>query len=279
MDEFLFEKFVIPLNDELLNGIYKMFLVKAQNKVEYGEKGYYNYYPQEKMGIQMVLETTRLDNNLNIDNMFFHHTSGVIWKLKIINSLSIFPNTYLVSREDGTGGVIIRLVNEAVLGKKLEPGDIIEAQVSGFAINGGIFENEEDYESSIPKSKDGKKNLLNDGALIPLNLIVNNNVNLPAKEKVQVEHFKDNLMTYKGTIKYANVYELNMFDMNLPKYYSVMIDTAYGELPIFFTRDFLNRNMDGFGEGNIINGELFLSGDVCINEYDKYIKENDLKNE
>lgn len=62
-----------------------------------------------------------------------------------------------------------------------------------------------------------------------------------------------------------------MFDIDLPKYYRAVINTKYGELPIHFTKELLNPNMQGFGEGNIIEGELFLSGDVCINEYEKYI--------
>lgn len=276
MDRFLFEEFVVPLDDKNLNGFYSMVLANAQTKIEYGEKEYYNYYPQKSKRIQIVLETTRKNNNLNFDNMFFHHTSSSVWKLKIINPLTVFPNTYMASREDGTGMIVIRLVNEAVLGKKIETGDIIEAQVSAFAINGEILETEKDYEKSVQKSQNGEKYLINDGTLIPLNLIVDNNANLLEEIKAQKEHFKDNLLTYKGTIKYANDYDINMFDMELPKYYNVVINTEYGELPIFFTKEFLNPYMKGFGEGNIIKGELFLSGDVCIKDYDKYVKENDL---
>lgn len=276
MDRFLFEEFVVPLDDKNLNGFYSMVLANAQTKIEYGEKEYYNYYPQKSKRIQIVLETTRKNNNLNFDNMFFHHTSSSVWKLKIINPLTDFPNTYMASREDGTGMIVIRLVNEAVLGKKIETGDIIEAQVSAFAINGEILETEKDYEKSVQKSQNGEKYLINDGTLIPLNLIVDNNANLLEEIKAQKEHFKDNLLTYKGTIKYANDYDINMFDMELPKYYNVVINTEYGELPIFFTKEFLNPYMKGFGEGNIIKGELFLSGDVCIKDYDKYVKENDL---
>lgn len=276
MDRFLFEKFIVPLDDEILDGFYNMILSKAQRKVEYKEKGYYNYYPQEPGNIQIILETSRKGNNLNLENMFFHHTSGSVWRLKIINPLKNFPNTYMASREDGTGGIVIRLVNEAVLGEELKSGDIIEAQVSAFAINGGIFETEQDYKESVPISKNGEKFLIDDGTIIPLNLIINNNANLSEGEKAQKEHFKDNLLTYKGTIKYADAFDVNMFDMDLHRYYNVVINTEYGELPIYFTKELLNPNMQGFGEGNIIEGELFLSGDVCINGYDKYIKENDL---
>ena len=276
MDRFLFEEFVIPLNDEMLDSFYKMIFVKAQDKVEYGEISYYNYYPQERRYLQLILETKKHENNINVENMFFHHSSDAVWKLKIINPLINFPNTYLVSRENGEGCVIIRLVNESVYGKQLKEGDIIEAQVSAFAITGEIFETEKDYIESIPISKNGEKYLMGEGTMIPLNLILNNNANLSKKGRSQREHIKDNLISVKGTIKSANDYKLNMFDLNLPKYYSIKIDTEYGELPIFFTNKFLNSKLKGFGEGNVIQCELFLSGDICINEYDKYIKSNNL---
>ena len=122
MDNFLFDNFIIPLEDSTLKDFYKVILSEAQTKVKYGEKEYYNYYPQEKKNIQIILETTEKDNKLKVDNMFFHHTSGTVWRLKIIEVMNNFANTYLVSKEDDTGVIIIRLVNEAVLGKKLKTG-------------------------------------------------------------------------------------------------------------------------------------------------------------
>lgn len=89
-------------------------------------------------------------------------------------------------------------------------------------------------------TKNGEKYIIDDGAMMPLNLIINNNANLSKEEKIKKEHIKDNLLTYKGTIKTANAYDLNMFDMDLPNYYSVTIN------------------------------------DVCIKDYNKYIRGNDL---
>ena len=66
-----------------------------------------------------------------------------------------------------------------------------------------------------------------------------------------------------------------MFGIELPKYYSVVINTGYGELPIFFTKSFLNNKMiEEIEEGNTISGDILLSGDVCINEYEKYAEDN-----
>ncbi|KAF0092559.1 MAG: Uncharacterized protein FD141_743 [Fusobacteria bacterium] len=275
MDRYLFREYILELEDSMLDNIYKFILTEAQEKVEIGNKGYYNFYPQEDRALQLIIETTQEDNKINLENMFFHHTSGSVWKLKIINALSDFSNTYMVSDENGLGGFIIRLVNEAVLGKQLKEGDIFEAQVSAFAINGAIHETENDYEKSIPLSKEGKRNMIADGGLMPLHLIINNNAFLSDEEIANKDHFKDNILAYKGTIESSNSYNLNMFDTDFPTYYSALINTDFGKLPIFFTRDFLN-GMKRFGIGNIIEGELFLTGDVCIDDYNKYIKKNEL---
>lgn len=277
MDRYLFDKFILEFDEDTLDNLYKFILTKAQEKIEIGKKGYYNYYPQEDRGIQLIIETTQEDHRLELENMFFHHTSPSVWNLRIIHQMKDFPNTYLVSREDGKGGCIIRLVNEDVLGKKLKADDIIEVQVSAFALGGGIFETEEDFEQSIQNSEDSNGNMLADGTLMPLNLIINNNAYLTDEERDKNDHFKDNLLSFKGTVELTNAYDLNMFDIDLPSYYHVIIDTEYGKLPIFFTSDFLNPEMKRIGKGNIIHGEIFLSGDVCINEYDKYIRGNDLR--
>ena len=70
-----------------------------------------------------------------------HHTSPDVWKLKIIDSLSMHKDCYMASRENGSGCIIIRLVNEQVLGE-IKSGDIIEAQVVGMAMAIDIFEDE-----------------------------------------------------------------------------------------------------------------------------------------
>ena len=197
MDNFLFDNFIIPLEDSTLKDFYKVILSEAQTKVKYGEKEYYNYYPQEKKNIQIILETTEKDNKLKVDNMFFHHTSGTVWRLKIIEVMNNFPNTYLVSREDDTGVIIIRLVNKAVLGKKLKTGDIIEAQVSAFGMNIDVYKNEKSQNDSIFVSENMNKIIFEDGVLIPSNLIINNNTIMNEKERLikalnSYEYFKNN---------------------------------------------------------------------------------------
>ena len=178
----------------------------------------------------------------------------------------------MVSREDGTGGIVIRFVNEQVL-DKIEAGDIVEVQVVGMAIAIDIFENEEEYQKSVPEGKDGKKTFLADGTIIPANLLINNAANLSEEERNNKDHSFDNLVDFKGTIKTVWKYPLRMYDMDLNNYYIAAINTEFGEtLKIIIPTPMFPKNLKGFGAGNIITGKMFISGDLCIDEYDKYSK-------
>ncbi len=254
MDRFLFEKFIVKLEDNVWDKACKMQLKDAQYKIQRDEKVWYNYYPQKEQGVQIVLETTKEGDDLNIDNVYFHHSSSSVWTFKVITIIDKEEHVYLVSREDGTGGYIIRLVNTGVLGKEITEGDVITAQVSGFLIQGQISEEDEEKE-------------IEDGVLLPVDLINNKSAN-------SVDAW---LLAFKGKIKYANKYNLTLFNEQLPCYYNAVIDTAYGELELFFTNENLPAEMDGFGEGNMIAGKLFLSGDVAIYDYEKQIEATDLK--
>ena len=171
MDIYLFENFVFEFEDkEMIEKSLILFAQQAENKVERKgiKKVTFNYYPQEKNGLQLVVEGEKTNNKIVVKNMKIHHVSPVVWKLKIINPFSNFNDCFIASQEDGSGFVIIRLVNEQVLGK-IKSGDIIEAQVVGIAIAIDIFENEKEYEKNVPKSKDGIKYFMKDGTIIPIN--------------------------------------------------------------------------------------------------------------
>ena len=273
MDRYLFDSFVFELEDETMNNCLLLFANQAKNMVEKegSSKVTFNYYPQEEDRLQFVVEAEKNDDKRSVYNMKVHHTSADVWKLKIINPLSEFPDCYMASREDGSGCVIIRLVNEQVLGE-IKAGDIIETQVVGMAMAIDIFENEEEYEKNVPAGKDGKKIFMGDGSIIPANLIINNNANLTEEEKKEKDHSFDNLVDFKGTIKQVWKYPLRMFDMDVNNYYTADVDTEYGNLHIIIPTPMFPEGLKGFGAGNIIVGKLLISGDVCINDYEKYAK-------
>ena len=275
MDRYLFESFVFEIEDDnLMVDSLVMFAKLAKNKVEKkgNNKVTFNYYPQEKNQLQLVIEAVKDGKSVAINNMKVHHTSPDVWKFKIINPLSGFDGCYMASREDGDGLVIIRLVNEQVLGE-IKEGDIIEAQVAGIAMAIDIFENEKEYEDNTPESKSGKKYFMADGSLIPTNMIVNNNANLSDEERKEKDHSFDNLIDFKGTIKLGRKCQLKMYDIDVNSYYIARIDTQFGGLDIIIPFPMMPEKLKGFGAGNIICGKILLSADVCINDYEKYASE------
>lgn len=272
MDRFLFESLFLDMEDETMSNSLVVFAHQAKNMVEKegNPKVTFNYYPQEDR-LQLVVEAERKNGEVVVNNLKVHHTSPDVWKLKIIDSLSMHKDCYMASRENGSGCIIIRLVNEQVLGE-IKSGDIIETQVVGMAMAIDIFEDEEDYKEKMLKEKDGQKYLMEDGAVIPANMIINNNNNATEGGK-EIDHSLDNLVDFKGTIKQVWKYPLRIFDMNVNNYYMAEVDTEYGNLHIVIPSPMLPERLKGFGEGNIITGKLLISGDVCIYDYEKYAKE------
>ena len=76
MDKVLFEKYIVPIdNEEIWDGIYKIILSSAQKRVVFNSTSYYNYYPQEPRGIQLVLEADiATENHIELKNLYFHHS-------------------------------------------------------------------------------------------------------------------------------------------------------------------------------------------------------------
>ena len=273
MDRYLFECFIFEMQDDMMEQSLVVFANQAKTMVEKEEisKVTFNYYPQEEDRLQLVIEAEKKDDKVAVNYMKVHHVSPDVWKLKIINPLSMHKDCYMASREDGSGCIIIRLVNEQVLGE-IKTGDIIEAQVVGMAMAIDIFEDEEAYKEKVPERKDGQKYLMGDGAIIPANMIINNSANLTEEERKEIDHSFDNLVDFKGTIKQVWKYPLRIFDIDVNNYYMAEVDTEYGNLHIVIPFPMFPEGLKGFGAGNIIAGKLLISGDVCIDDYEKYAK-------
>lgn len=274
MDRYLFGKFVFDMNDELYQNACLAFSNMAKNIIRNPnkEKVTFNYYPQDSMDMQLVIEGTKKANSIRINNLRMHHSSEDVWKLKILTSVNENNSTYLATRLDGNGLVSVRFVNEQVL-EKIECGSIIEAQMIAFALAINIYKDDKAYESSISKSKEDKGLLLNDGFIGAIDFIVNNSANLTCEERQSKEHLLDNLVDVRGTVISCCKYPLNMFDMDLNNYYLAEVMTDFGKLTIIIPRPFFPDDIEGFGIGNIIVGKVMLSGDVCIYDYDKYASE------
>lgn len=275
MDKYIFEQFITKIDGKDASNFFKYLLMNSQEKIDTKEKRYLQYYPQTKKGIKLIVETTKnKEGKMNIDGFKFHHISKQEWEFKVVAPIKSFPNTYIVKRTNNTGSSCIRLVNEDIIGKELKPGTKIKGQVCGIVMNADIFKNEDAYRETVPVNKEGNKTVMNDGYLIPFNLITNNDAKLSEEERAKRDHRRDNLLTFKSKLKNIKEKEIEMFDMEIPNYYTATIDTTDGELDIIIPRSIASKYKDKIANGNTIIGELLLSCDLCIDKYKEKVKKN-----
>ncbi len=274
MDNYIFEQFITHIEGKDISNFFKYLIVNAQEVIDTENKRYLQYYPQSKKGIKIIVENTKDKNNkLNVNGIKFHHLTKQEWEFKIVTPMKKFPNTYLVKRTSNTGSSCVRLVNEDIVGT-LKPDSTIKGQVCGIVMLADIFHKEEDYREAIPANKAGNKTVMNDGYLIPYNLITNNDAKLSEIERAKRDHLRDNLLTFKSKLKNIKQKEIKMFDLELPNYYTATIDTTYGELDIIIPNKIIKKYKGKIENGDIIIGELLLSCDLCIEKYKKQVKPN-----
>ena len=273
MDKYIFEQFITQLDKEDIPNFFKYLLINAKEEIETKTKKNLQYYPQKEKGIKIVVETSKTkDDKFNIDGFKFHHLSNQEWEFKIVKDMKTFPNTYIVKRANNTGSSCIRIVNEEILNKDLKPGSKIKGQVCGIVMLADIFKKEDDYRASVPTNKDGNKTIMNDGYIIPFNLITNNDAKLSESERKKRNHQRDNLLTFKSKLKNVQEKEISMFNLKFHNYYTATIDTSYGELDIVIPKSIHQKYKGKIEDGNVIIGELLLSCDVCIDKYKDKIK-------
>lgn len=275
MDKYLFEQFITNIDGEDVENFFKYLLLNSQEMIDTKNRRYLQFYPQKKKGIKLIVETKKdKDGKLNVDGFKFHHLSKQNWSFKIVSPIKSFPNTYIVKRTNNTGTSCVRLINEDILEEKIKMGSIITGQVCGIVIKADIFENEEIYRETVPVDKEGNKTVMNDGYLIPFNLINNNSAKLSESERNKKDHSRDNLLTFKSKIKNVKGKEISMFNIELPDYYTATIDTIDGELDIIIPKAITNKYKGKIKNGDVIIGELLLSCDLCIDKYSNKVEKN-----
>ena len=278
MDKYIFEQFITKIETKEGENFFKYLLVNNQEEIDTKETKYLIHYPQAKRGIQLILEVSKnKDNKMDIKSFKFHHTSKQEWEFKIVTPMKTFENTYLVKRANNTGSSCIRIDNEEIIDKELRPGTTITGQVCGIVMIADIFPKEEEYRKSVPINEEGNKTIMNDGYIIPFNLITNNDAKLTEEERNKKDHRRDNLLTFKAKLKNVQEKEISMFNLDLPKYYTATIDTTYGELDIIIPASIAKKYKGKLEPGNVIIGELLLSCNLCIGKYKKQIQKKEEK--
>ena len=270
MDKILTNKYIGKLSEEFEKGFYNLVLTSSDKQIERNNKINYIYSPNDDL--ELILETNKDSNKLNITNFDLNIKSDSIWKMRILKSMNIMEHSYIVNNIEGTGTYAIRVVNQNCLNDEIKEGDELVAKVAGFVLNANIYKDEEEFKKSLPKAKVGEKSMTNDGSLMPIHLINNHGSNLNKDNKYKID---DLLVTLKGTLKNIRKVDLEMNGNKFLPYFKADIDTAFGRLPIIFNARTLLGDVKGFNPGFIIVAEVLLSADVCINEYEKYKSDSD----
>ena len=272
MDIYIFEQFITQLDNRDGENFFKYLVVNAQEEIDIANRKYLIYNPEPNKDISLIVEAEKgpkKNSKYNITGFKFHHNSSQMWDFKIVTPMKSFSNTYVVKRTNNTGSSCVRLVLEEVLEKELKPGTKIRGQVCGIVMNADIYESEEAYRNSVPVDKNGNKTIMNDGYIIPYNLITNNDAKLSEEERNKKDHRRDNLLTFKATLQNVREQTVSMFNLTSPNYYIATIDTTYGKLDIVIPNSIASRYKDGIEDNFVIKGELLLSCDVCVNKYKK----------
>ena len=280
MDWHLCKQYFPGFEDEDIEKFLMFCVNEAQERMEMGDVCYYNYYPQKKKYIQLVIEARRCGKQYEVDNLMFHHVGWgdkQIWEM-VYNDLPIeIDNTCFFGFSKSKGGGIIRLVNKDVL-EDLEDGQVFRAQVCGIALDINVFEDEDSCCEFLRNASEKKTVFLEDGLLAPLNFIANHVVK-PRRGDEKIDYSDDGLVTVKGKITKCYTFENDFDGIEAPKYYGVTMNISNaGELLVLIDPLLLSKGkIKQIAKDNIILADILLSGDPCVGKYEKFLKKREVE--
>lgn len=263
MDRYLIDKYIVKADDQLYDLLSSYFIAEAEDKVAVGGTTFYNYYVNDGYSLQFVVDAKKDEKSLNKGDLCIHHTSSDVWKMKIVTRTRA-KNTYVVTTDEGEQMTVMRFVNHNASRKQYKEGDIVKAQVVGFVLSGNIYENKKAYERTL----DGEGFKVGENRMLPLRLLTNNNSEKPKSERDATSPDEDRIIAVYFTIKSCHKIPLHIFEHDRPVYYAMEVETAYGDMHLFFTMDSLDKPVKQFKKGNVFVGNIMLSGDVRFAEND-----------
>lgn len=261
MDRYLIDKYVVETDDQLYNLLSSYFVAEAKDKFDIDGMTFYNYYANDGYSLQFVVDVKKDGDSLSKEGLCIHHTSPSVWNMKIVTRARA-KNTYVVTTDDDEQMAVMRFVNHSASGKQFKEGDKVKAQVVGFVLDGNIYENEEAYKKA---SKDNGTRI-GENRMLPLRMLVNNSSKKPKSERDATLPAEDRIMAANFTVKSCHKIPLHIFEHDRPAYYAMEVETAYGDMHLFFTMDSLDKPIKQFKKGDIFVGNIMLSGDVYFAE-------------
>ena len=236
------------------------FAKQAKITIEKGNKVFINSYTGDGYNLQFILEAIKKEKKIDIGSISIHHTSKHVWNLKVVTETRA-KGAYLVTAKDGHHGTVIKFVNHDSDSERYKEDEIVKAQVVGFVVSGNIYESEKEYEEA---TKD--KARVDNGCMAPFNLLINNSSKTTKSERDSTLPDEDRILTAKFTIKSCHKIPLHIFEHDFPTYYSMEVETPYGDMDLFFSIRTLDKLVKQFKKGDIFAGNIMLSGDVYFDD-------------
>lgn len=213
------------------------------------------------------------ENELELTELDFHCGGKCIWNMTC-SGIDITPKdtpklkkVLMFNRVNEIEGLLpVDLITADVLPSYMEE-DQVAVQIIGLLLEINYYANEEDYEAAQPTDKDGKKWMAACGSLLPLQFLINHQVERGEQEADDVS---DAYVHFAATVTeiYTGVFELNG-EKNVT-FLRCNVDTKYGPLELEHTIEQVpEQQRRNIKVGSIVSGVCVLSGDVAIYEYEK----------
>lgn len=238
-------------------------------------RGYYGYpYFYEPFGDVEYWIKTESDSKgeLTVAAIDSHCGGDCVWDM-VCTGIDITPKSFaklgrtlILSRTDGSGGMLpVDLITADVL-PSFSEGDRITAQVIGLPLNISYYANEDEYAADQPEDKNGKKWMMAVNSMCPLSFLVNHD---PDKYEQGKEYDTDAYVHFAATVTgvYHGAFELDGNRENM--FIRCCADTQYGPIEFDHTIDQVDEDQrKNIKVGSVVSGICILSGDVAINEYE-----------
>lgn len=261
MDRWLLDEFIIEADDQLFDSLSSYFVLEANKQFDIDGMTFCNYYANNGYSLQFVVSTKKSGKKIQKEEFCIHHTSPNIWNVNVMAKTRA-NNTYVITTDDGNQMVPMRFVNHNEFKNRYKNGEKVKAQVVGFVLNGNIYESEEAYQKSL----ESKEIRVGENCMLPLRLLINNNPKKTKAEKDATLPDEDRVVAANFTIKSCHKIPLHIFGQDRPAYYAMEVETAYGDMHLFFSINSLDERVEQFKKGDIFAGNIMLSGDVYFPE-------------
>lgn len=224
------------------------------------------------------------DEEYSVVGLDSHCGGACVWDM-VYTGVDLTPKdmirmkrVLMLQRADGSGGIVpVELITADVL-PSLMKGDRVRIQVAALPARIEYYADQEAYEAAQPGNEDGEKWLVGEGALFPLNFLINHDVDTYEEDK---DCSSDVYVHFCATVKKLYHGTFGITEEKLNTFIRCIADTEYGELEFDHTYEQVPEELrENIRVGAVISGVCLVSGDAAIFEYENGMvrdPENDLR--